>query len=580
MRRRTFRLLYLMIVVLALIIRLWGLGQLPHGIYWDEAAILADAKKVVTTGSDMHELSPWHLIYPSYGDYKLAPYIWATTLAVKILGVNYLALRLPSAIAGVASVVLAGLIAKIIAKQSHLDSPKQQLWQLSAMATVAICPWSVLFSRAAFEGHLGQMLLGLAVYLLLLSWSQPKSKTRKQLAINIILLIITGFVGGLAFWTYFSVRFVWPVIAALIGIYYLLDTRNWPRFLGSNIIIGLIFALMLWAMAQDPFYQASNQLRLSTPSILNNQDLPHQVNHQRLLSGNSLFSRLVFSQKLTQIQQLAINYARHLDFGYLYLHGDSNLRHSTGNIGLFYLIWAPFTLAGLIYLLAKHPSVFCLFFGWWLIGLLPASVPTLSVPHSLRSLNSLLPACLITSCGLSLFIHYILYTKHQSKNRQLFKYCLGIACLGMLLTEVAGFAWDYIHVYPHRADADTAWESANDELAAILMHEQEHYKQVYAVNLDGFLYLWYLNQPQFDMHDLNTTYQSDNYTFRTLGKVNFGLDETVPAEGELFFLGERQKIEDYLSQVPHRDRQDKYSLRAYNHDYIGVSVVILPDATK
>ena len=94
MSKKSYFIAAVIITLLGIGLRFTALSTIPTGIYWDEAAILADAKKVVQTGSDLHGLSPWHLIYPSYGDYKLAPYIWLTSGFVSIMGVSVFSLRL------------------------------------------------------------------------------------------------------------------------------------------------------------------------------------------------------------------------------------------------------------------------------------------------------------------------------------------------------------------------------------------------------------------------------------------------------------------------------------------------------
>lgn len=575
MHRRTYRLLYLTIIILAVLVRLWGLGRLPSGIYWDEAAILADAKKVALTGTDLHDLSPWHLIYPSYGDYKLAPYIWAVTFCVRLFGVNYFSLRLPSALAGILTVILAGQIAALL---THKHSPRlAQIWTLTTMFITAITPWSLLFSRTGFEGHLAQAFLALAVYLLLRFYQQAH-RTKSQRLLATCFLISSGFIGGLAFWTYFSVRFVWPFVATLICLYFLWHTRQWRRALQAAIILTSTFIIMLIPMARDPLYAVSNQLRLSTPSIINDPDLPHQVNAMRLLAGNHLPARLLFTQKFTQAQALATNYSRHLDFGYLFLHGDENLRHSTGFTGLFYLVCAPLLILGSIYLYRRDWAAFCLLLGWWLVGLLPASVPTLSVPHALRSLNSLTPACLITGFGLAVWIQFILHAKYQSKDAKKYKICLITVTFLIFAFSFARFSWYYAHVYPTLAA--TAWEPSNDHLVQILLDESEHYKQVYALGLDRFLYLWHINHPSYDPHFLNTRDLSENYAFHALGNVYYDTDDVVPTEGQLFFLGKTADVEAFLSQHAHQDRQNLYQFTEYGIDYLGVSATLIPDESS
>jgi hypothetical protein len=125
-----------------------------------------------------------------------------------------------------------------------------------------------------------------------------------------------------------------------------------------------------------------------------------EVNEKRLLTGNNRLSRLVFSQKGELVGELLNNYAAHLDFNFLFVSGDSNLRHGMGRHGLFLLIGVPFLILGGWRLWARERGVLLLLLGWWLAALLPASVP-LNVPHALRSLNALLPLSLLIGYGVA-----------------------------------------------------------------------------------------------------------------------------------------------------------------------------------
>mgnify|MGYP003988032779 FL=1 len=91
MTRRRYWIGFFLILLLAIFLRFYKLGQVPVSLYWDEAAILLDAKVVSQTGRDVHG-NPWlQVLFPSYGDFKLPTYIWLAALSVKFLGVTELA---------------------------------------------------------------------------------------------------------------------------------------------------------------------------------------------------------------------------------------------------------------------------------------------------------------------------------------------------------------------------------------------------------------------------------------------------------------------------------------------------------
>jgi len=540
---KKYLIFFTLIIALAAFLRFWQLGQIPLSLYWDEIAMFADAKKVAQTGNDLHDLSPFHLIFPSYGDYKLAPYIWSATSSFALFGHNYFALRAPSAFAGIFTIIIAGLIAfSLCPLPSH-----KKTYQLLTMIIIAFSPWSILFSRTGFEGHLAQMFLSLAVLFLIYSWQKKPSLPYS---------FASGFFGGLAFWTYFSVRFVWPPIFLAFTLYFYLRTKKLSQALTSLTAIGIIFFIMYLTMTFTPFYQESNRFRLGTDSILNQTDLPHQINAQRQISGNNLLSRLIFTQKGAQLSQLLNNYAAHLDFSYLFLTGDANLRHSSGSHGLFYLICAPLLILGFIGLFHRDRSLLFVLIIWWLAALLPASVPTTGVPHALRTLNALTPIALIIS-----FSFFPLLQLSKRSRKIYFSLISLIFCFSFIR-----FSWYYFTIYPTLSAPD--WQASNPKLAQILIDQKDNFPHVYTTHLDDRLFLWYLAHPDTDLAQLNQKNQSHNFQFTSIDNVHFN---TLPSldTSPFFLLGPKNIILQYL-QEKEPPYQILYDYQEYGQEYLGV----------
>ena len=110
MNYRYFYFLWVLILSVAVFLRLYQLGQIPVSLYWDEVAMLVDAQSVAATLMDMHSRAWFQLIYPSYGDYKLPVYIYATVFSEAVFGLNSFAVRLPSILAGIATIFFTYLL--------------------------------------------------------------------------------------------------------------------------------------------------------------------------------------------------------------------------------------------------------------------------------------------------------------------------------------------------------------------------------------------------------------------------------------------------------------------------------------
>lgn len=470
---------------LAFILRFYQLGQIPVSLYWDEVAMLVDAKTISQTGADMHGYHWLQALFPSYGDYKLPVYIWLVTLGVKIFGVSELAVRSPSALAGILTVVLAGLISKELFV--HLSISKRNSLQLLTMLVVAVSPWSIMFSRAGFEGHVGQLILALSVWVVL------KSREKKWL------ILFSPLLGALATYTYFSVRFVWPVVFMTTGLV-VLKKRFWKWLLPGL----LIFGACLWPMMKSPFYGASNQFRYSTTSVLNAQDYALRANQYRQLAGNSLLDRALFHRHLLLFQELLKNYADNLSLNFLFVSGDQNLRHGTGEHGLFLLVFLPVFLVGLYQLSAHHRSQFWLLIIWWLIALLPASVPE-DTPHSLRSLNALVPLSVILGYGL------LKIYKHQSP-------LLKVALSGAMIVSVVLFSHYYLTQYPAESAYD--WQDGYKQMALKINEQLPHVADVYIDTFDDRFYLWLLAYGDYSGIEIQNL-DKGKFQVKQMGKITF-----------------------------------------------------------
>ena len=309
---------------------------------------------------------------------------------------------MPSALAGIGTVFVAGYLAKLLLEPLLPSTPSSSrltrgsMLILVAMLVVTVSPWAIMFSRTGFEGHVGQFFLALSILCVCLSKKRPA------------LIFLAPIFGAAATYAYFSVRFVWLVIfVAAVDITHFSNLQNWQSKIGFFIKQKIIFillpllfyGLLLLPMLRSPLYNDANTFRLGTDSVLN-KDYSLQVNVDRQLAGNTRIDRVLFNQKTLMLQELLKNYAANTSPNFMFVNGDPNLRHGTTQHGLFLLIFLPFFVYGLLVLFQRSKLIFLFLILWWLVALLPASVPE-NVPHALRSLNALVPLSLIITFGLA-----------------------------------------------------------------------------------------------------------------------------------------------------------------------------------
>lgn len=556
-KNKKYYLLFALILFVAVILRFYDLGKVPVSLYWDETAILLDAKTVATNGMDMHGNSWFQAMFPSYGDYKLPIYIWLASVSVKLVGVSEFALRLPSALAGVGTVLLSGAIVHqlmhLFKRGTSLEKIPNQWGTLLGCLIMALTPWSIMFSRTGFEGHVAQFLTGLSILLLL------HSKNRKWL------LLLSVLFGSLATYTYFSVRFVWPVVF-LVG-FLLLELTDFkikkiqkmikPLLIKVGILLASLFLYMvtLQPMFNSPLYEASNQFRLSTTSVLNAYDYPVEANILREQAGNTLIDRIIFHRHWLMLRELAKNYADNLDLSYIFLTGDPNLRHGTGVHGLLLLPTLPLLIWG-IYLLGKEKPSILIFLGiWWIVGLLPASVPE-DTPHALRSLNALLPLVTLVSFGALDFAKTLDVKLKEKKNLVKFGQIAALIALPLLfLISSLTFTYHYFKIYPYQSAYD--WQDGYKQLATTIMEAKDGVETVWVDPFEDRFYLWLLTYGDYDATTIQQLVKN-NYKVTEVENIKFAPFDWGKTAGlgyKVIIVGQPLALEGRIANSPKQPDQ-------------------------
>src|SRR3989338_8281850 len=137
------------ITFIAVFLRLFNLGKTPIALEWDEVALGYDAYSIIQTGRDQfgHFLP---INFRSLDDWKPPLYVYSALPGIFLFGLNDFAVRLPSAVFGSLAVILVFFLVQ----EFFQERPeKNQIALLSALF-LAISPWHLQFSRAAFETNL------------------------------------------------------------------------------------------------------------------------------------------------------------------------------------------------------------------------------------------------------------------------------------------------------------------------------------------------------------------------------------------------------------------------------------------
>ncbi len=378
MKKRFF---IVVILFLAFILRFYQLGKVPISLEWDEVALGYDAYSILHTGRDQFgKFLP--LTFRSLDDYKPPIYGYAVVPSVLIFGLNEFGVRFPSALFGTLTVLITFFLVRVIFRELPTLAKKSNKIALISSFLLAISPWHLQFSRAAFEVNLSVFITVCAVTCFLAGIRKPK------------LFILSGILFGFDLLSYHSSRVVTPVL--LLSLFFIFNKLLPARkYLISFLVIYGLFFLSFLPLVFSP----EAQIRFTATNIfkpgaryLDEPDLEKIFLDKRTLDKNADFEeggkifhnqRLFFTDYETLKKALG-KYLSHFDFEYLFIKGDAPLHHAPG-FGLLYLWELPFLLIGLVFIIKNGINRYTLILPiWFLIAPLPTAV-TREAPHAVRS---------------------------------------------------------------------------------------------------------------------------------------------------------------------------------------------------
>ena len=221
--RRRQRIVRALIVVglllLACVLRLQRLDQLPPGVFVDEGANGLDALKV---------LQGQHALFFPENLGREGLIMYADALAIALLGRTITAIRLPSALASVGTVLAVFWLGQVLFDERRakdaLPTWRGLFVGATAAGTLAVSLGHTVMARNGWGATFLPLLLALGIGFL---WSGMKLGSRRR-------LILAGIFTGLVFYTYLASRFT-PLLLLALGLSFL-----WPAVVRPSNIRGYL----------------------------------------------------------------------------------------------------------------------------------------------------------------------------------------------------------------------------------------------------------------------------------------------------------------------------------------------------
>ena len=415
-----------LILALASILRLYDLSRLPISLFGDEVDVGYHAWSLITTGRDylgnflpsyIHSLSEWR-----------APLLmYVTAPFVGLFGPSTWSVRLPVALLGILGVYLIYLLVRsLFPKNNHLP--------LISAFVLAITPWHIHYSRAAFESTLLLDLVLLGIYLFI----------TQRLALSLLAFALT-------FYTYSTANLFTPLLIAGLYIIYRpsLDIKkDWLKFIPALIITIPIAYQVLFGQAAGRFQGIS---------IFNDQKIIDQVIVQRTdpwveKDNTDRF----FTNKYDAIfRNFISNYTSSFNKNFLFIEGDPYFRHSVGQVGEFLWPLLPFFLIGLVDLFRKPDKAKLLLLFWLLIAAFPSALTQGGRFHATRLFVMIPPICFFIAKGVVTTFEFLSNWKVLRK--------LAVAITFITLVYSFGVYWNRYSAH-YRYESAKFWHYGYEEI--------------------------------------------------------------------------------------------------------------------
>lgn len=458
------------IVLVAFLLRFYQLGVNPPSLTWDEVAWGYNAYSLGIDGKDeFGRFLPVDYL-ESFGDFKPPVYAYLDILPIKIFGLTEFAVRVPSALFGTGTVLLSYFLIVLC----FYKSKQKEIYGLLTALFLAISPWHILLSRAAFEANVANFFIVLGVMLFFLA----VRKNAWFLLGSFIALILSAY-------TFNTARIVSPLLLGFLVICFSSFFLKHIRVSLFAFSVSVIISLPLFFFLLTP--QA--KLRYNEVNIFSD---PYIVTHSNELienSGNTSWSKIIHNRRFGY----AVSYVKHFfdNFSpmFLFVRGDGNPKFSIQDTGQMYLWEFPFFIAGILFLFKKKEGYWFVIPYWLLISIVPAAAAR-ETPHALRIESALPTFQFFSAYGL----FWVIASLNYSFKKINLKYVLVGLIVCIAVFQFIYFVYNYFVHYPKEFSGD--WQYGYKQ-AIDYVQKHPEYKSVVMTNALGRPYVYVLFYGQY-----------------------------------------------------------------------------------
>lgn len=362
------KLLFLYILfVLGIFLRIYKVSEIPTGITMDESSIGYNAFSILKTGKDEYG-KYFPVAFRSFADFKMPGYFYFTSAWFAIFGVSVFSLRITSVIFG----TLTGLFIYLLVLK--IFGEENRRLGLFVLAVYLLSPWSIIFSRGAFESNLAFFFLTLAIYLEVISLINNKVKY----------LFLSSVLYALSVYSYHSEKVLAPML--FFAIYFCYKDKSDKIKIGWNkILLGFVLFCFLSFPQYSLFRLAAGNTRIKSTSIIKTKEI-----HDILNNPIKLYP---FIERQSSL------YFAYFSPRNLFFDPDPLKTRAIPEVSTFYFWMVIPYFFGLFRLLKEKKQTKKLLFSLLIISPIPASI-TGDPFATLRGLPLLLPLSILIGLGI------------------------------------------------------------------------------------------------------------------------------------------------------------------------------------
>ena len=476
------------ILLLASFLRLWKLTEVPVSLFADELDVGYHAYSILKTGKD-YSGNSWPLHFQSLAEPRAPLYLYSTIPTVAIYGISPLGVRLPAAFFGILGILGLYLLVRQISKNEKLA--------LVSAIFLAISPWHIQYSRAAFEVTMLLAFLLFGLYFFFRSF-----KEGKWLWVASALLVTTPLI-------YSTAKLFTPGLLLVLFLLWRKEILNLSR----NQLIKAVVALIIFGgiTSYATLFSGGGQ-RFGYISVFSDPTTPTEVGTARLrdarMRGETGFglspkvSDRFFHNKVTfWSENISRNILQSFSTDFLFIKGDLNLRHSIDGVGQFYRIEYITMVLGLLLFFFKYKDIRIKTFMalWLLLGVLPAAITRDGGKHATRLILMLPPLVFLVSYG---FVKTASLLKGNLRK---------ILLLGYICLLILSFACYQHEFWIHNPwDSERWWHAGFEESVMTIKEIDKDYDKVIFSMIDEPVWIffagWYEYPPdqwhaEFPIHN-------------------------------------------------------------------------------